>query len=184
MKIIKGKDASPILPFLMLDVMYQVYTADISHLSCKQEVKNIKNQWVKTYNDMNRRFFSVFSEEDKMDVVDLMDLFETHISDDIVRLKANIIQSLPSDISFEDRKVIASGLICNIMTQSANIVWKHVYVNRRNNDIERLEKLSAKWSSLFFNKKKNGDFDPNKSPIICKSVDFLCKRMVSWLKTI
>lgn len=187
MKRIKGEGLDPLLPFIMMDSMYQIYTKEIAPLPCKHELKHIKKSGIENYNVFNRDFFRAFNVEEQGEVIDLMDDFEQFIHNDVLIAKLAIMNEM-KDLSTEDASVCASCVMCNILAQAAHIVWKKIFgkcrlLNPAGKYILGVERSSTKFMNLYHSSISMRHVDPNKSKPIVDSVDILCKKMVKWVKS-
>ncbi len=186
MKRIKGDGLDPILPFIMMDAMYQIYTKEIKPLPCRHELKHVKKTWIENYNVFNRSFFRAFNVEQQGEVIDMMDSFEQYIHNDMLIAKLAIMNEM-KDLSTDDANVCASCVLCNILAQAAHIVWSKIFLNSRlkertNIQIQGIEKCSTRFMNLYHSQISDRHVDPNKSKRIVDSVDILCKKMIKWLK--
>ena len=185
---IAGHGADPILPFFMLDVMLSIFNKEIKPVECKHKLKQIKKQWKAIYDRFNGEFFSLFNYDETSDIIDLMDSFDEYINNDVVMTKVSIMSVLPQSMSFEDRNILASASLCNIMAQSAQIIWKNIYRDAKGNERENfeiagIERMSSKWMAMYFDKRSGDLINLNSSSKICQCVDQLCHKMVEWLNT-
>ncbi len=183
LKRLKGSSASPLLPFFILDVMYQILSKDIVPIEVSHETKRALTGWVKNYNLLNRDFFSSFDENQIDEVIDLMDHFSERIGNDIVIAEVSIMKQLALyGVSFEDQKALAAGMLCNILAKQAAIVWEETFkVLPPNRYIEALDRFSGMWFQSYFLKRYSSHINPNEDPTICLSVDILCKKVVRFL---
>lgn len=177
------EDATPILPLIIMDSAFQLYDTYINPIKCKHEMKKLKNDWVDAYNKFNRDYFSCYSEEQTLFIVDMMDTFEDYIKND---LKIAFIQftSLFKNESLERQKVISACLLSNVLCQSAEIVWERVYNScdmKTNRYIIACERIMHKWGDIFYGREKPS-IDPNKNSDISLAVNVLCKRQMEFLR--
>ena len=187
---IKGHGGDPILPFFMLDTMYQILKKDIWPVTCRHEAKRERNLWLQSYTAFNRDFFSSLDSEQSDYVIDLMDSFEEYINNDVLIAKVAVMNQVGRfGLSFEDQAVVSSAMICHILTQTASIVWGAVYKTKHYNlmasqYIESILKHSSRWMNLFFCSKSDAHVNPNEDKQICDAVNILCKKMIKFLTTI
>lgn len=190
MRRVKGDGYDPILPFFMLDAMYQIMSKEIVPLKSRQEQKQALKRWQASYNAFNRDFFSAFSPDQQDEIIDLMDAFESYISNDIIVAEVAVMKQLQEyDISFEDQKVIASCMMCHVLAQASQITWGAIYKNSRNISkesphIKAILKYSSAWMNMYFAKISDAYVNPNDSEQICTAMDILCRKMVRFLKTL
>lgn len=187
MKRIKGDGLDPLMPFIMMDAMYQIYTKEIAPLPCRHELKHVKKSWIEGYNVFNREFFRAFNVDEQGEVIDLMDDFEKFIHNDVLIAKLAIMNEL-RDLPTEDASVCASCVMCNILAQAAHIIWSKIFgkcrlLNPAGKYILGVEKNSTKFMNLYHSRISTRHVDPNRSKKIVDSVDILCKKMVKWVKS-
>lgn len=190
MRRVKGNGYDAILPFFMLDAMYQIMSKDIVPVPSRQEQKLALKRWQASYNSFNRDFFSAFNQEQQDAVIDIMDAFESYINNDIVVAEVSVMKQLQKyDISFEHQKVIASCMLCHVLAQTAQIAWGAIYkdkhnVSKESPHIKAILKYSSLWMNLYFSKVSDAYVNPNDSEQICTAMDILCKKMIKFLKTL
>ena len=183
LKRLKGSSASPLLPFFILDVMYQILSKEIVAIKVSHETKRALNGWVKNYNLLNRDFFSSFDGDQLDAIIDLMDLFTERISNDIVIAEVSIMKQLARyGVSFEDQKALAAGMMCSVLIKQASVVWEETFkILPPNRYIEALDRFSGIWFQSYFLKRYSSHINPNEDETICLSVDILCKKVVRFL---
>lgn len=183
LKRLKGSSASPLLPFFILDVMYQILSKEIVAIKVSHETKRALNGWVKNYNLLNRDFFSSFDGDQLDAIIDLMDRFTERISNDIVIAEVSIMKQLARyGVSFEDQKALAAGMMCSVLIKQASVVWEETFkILPPNRYIEALDRFSGIWFQSYFLKRYSSHINPNEDETICLSVDILCKKVVRFL---
>lgn len=190
MRRVAGTGYDPILPFFMLDAMYQIMSKDIVPVESKQEQKLALKRWQMSYNAFNRDFFSAFDSDQQDKIIDIMDAFEAYINNDIIIAEVAVMDDLAKhNIPLDQQKVVASAMMCHVLTQAAHITWGAVYKNRYNVSkesphIKAILKYSSMWMNMYFSKVSDAHIDPNDSQQICDAMDALCRKMVKFLKTI
>ena len=190
MRRVAGDGYDAIMPFFMLDAMYQILAKDISPIPCKQEQKLILKRWKGAYNSFNRDFFSAFSQEQQDEIIDMMDDFQEFINNDIIIAKVAVMNQLkPLGLTFEQQKIVASCMVCHVLAQTAQITWGAIYKNRWGEDkvnpyIKAIAKYSYEWMNMYFSKITDAYVNPNDSEPICTAMDLLCKKMVKFLKQV
>ncbi len=185
MKRVQGHTLETILPFLMLDVNYQIFLKTVRPLESKHEMKLWKQRWIDAYNRLNKQFFRAFTVDEQNEVVDKMDDFDNWIANDVMIAKVQIMNFL-QDLDFDIQKTCAELMIANIMAQSAQIVWGNCYktstlYNQKNMDIQAIEKASSRFMNLFHSAVSDRHVNPNQSKPIVAAVDVLCQKMIKWL---
>lgn len=195
-----GKDsAEPLLPFLLGDAIYTIYTQDIAPLELHREEKRLRNDWAVNYTRFNRPFFAAIGGDGGERVTDLMDDFEGAIANNITILRSELMLLL-GDVPFERRRPIVSALLCHVLAQAAQCAWGNVYrvghVLRKNGTgprhlVHHAEKnmhldainrdayaLANRWHSTI----NRALIDPNKTKGIPPAINALCRKIYWWLK--
>lgn len=186
MRRIKGtnEDFSPLLPYLMLDAVYQMWCKTIKPIECKFELNKYKNTWNKNYNEFNRQFFNCFNIEQRDAIIDKMDDFEQYIGNDITIAKVQVMNCINFE-TLDRQDVLATCMLCSILAQSARIVWGRVYKNAKFHDekngyISTIEKSIKNFMDTYYGKgKPNIKCDEDKK--VSDAVSVLCKKMIYWL---
>lgn len=185
MRRISGKGFDPILPFFMLDTMYQIMTTEIKPVKGKFQMAQAYNRWKEAYNTFNQDFFACFDVDQQVEITDMMDAFKDYIQNDIVIAEVSVMNELQKyDIPFEHQKVLASSVMCHVLAQSAKVVWNEVYKNMPNSYIQAMIHNISVWMNLYFKKLSRACVDPNESKPICSAINILCRKMVRFLSTI
>jgi hypothetical protein len=122
-----GDSMEPIMPYLLSDIMSQIYYKDIAGLRHKHRMKEMDKNWRKRYAIFIRPVFSLFKEEDKCELTDLMDSVYDNLSNEITMLRAKIMEALSGIDDFERKKVVSSLLLCHIFAQYAECSYNRCY---------------------------------------------------------
>lgn len=183
LKRMKGSCASPLLPFFVLDVMYQILRREIVPLKVSHEAKLALSGWVRSYNLLNRDFFSSFDDDQRDEVIDLMDRFTERIGNDVMVAKVSIMKQLTQyGVCSEDRKALASGMLSNVLAQQASAIWEETFkLLPMNRYIAAIERYSKMWFQSYYKQRFSSHINPNDDATICLSVDILCKKVVKFL---
>lgn len=182
LKKISGSDndASPLLPLIMMDSAYQIFSKYIRKVDFKHELKRYRGEWIKNYNAFNKEYFSCYNDELTDAMVDLMDDFEKYIEHDLfitfVQFE-NLFISEP----LERQEMMAACLLANVMCQSAELVYERVYVGRKNKNLLACYSWMHKINEKYYGKDKPM-VNPNESDMITKCVDILCRKEVEFLR--
>lgn len=182
---IKGSGADPILPFFMLDVMNTIFREDILPLSKRFEAKKVAREWARNYHEFNSDFFSAFNDEQQDRMIDAMDDFECFIGNEVMVTRVAVMNLLAGHgIELEAQRVLSSVMICNILSQCAQIFWKEIYNGRENNNIKGILLHSERWMKLYYQGHSREYVNPNEDKGISDSVQALCNKIVKYLKTL
>lgn len=190
-----GDTTEPLLPFLLGDAIYTIYTKDIAPLKLAKEEKRIRNDWATNYTQFNKPFFQAIGDGDEQ-VTDMMDDFENAIGNELMVLRSQLMLLL-GDVPFEKRQTIVSALLCHVLAQAAQCAWGNVYrVGRifgkgklpvKNQVVHRAEKnmhldAISRDAMLLVGYWYNGfTIDPNKAPGVPPAVTTLCRKIYRWL---
>lgn len=117
----------PLMPFFIMDACYQIYCKDIKNLPCKHLLKKHKKRWADSYHMFTADFFRAFNQEQTEYIVDMMDEFNDYINDDIVVLKNAVINYIPREIPFEEKKLLGSLLACSVLAQAAQHMYGEMF---------------------------------------------------------
>lgn len=187
---VKGDGYDAILPFFMLDAMYQIMTKEIVPIKSRHEQKLAMKRWMASYTTFNRDFFSAFDQDQQDEIIDMMDDFEAYINNDVIVAEVAVMNELAKyEIPFEEQKAVAACMVCHVLAQTSQITWGAIYKNKRGQDkenpyIKAILKYSWQWMNLYFGKISDAYINPNDSEPICTAMNILCKKMVNFLKTL
>lgn len=181
LKRLKGERASPILPFFILDAMYNILTQDLATVPVKGETKKALTEWKHNYGLFNRSFFRAFTRDQQDEVIDIMDAFEKYIGNDITVTRVAVMNQLSKHgIESDGQRILASAVVANILAQQAGIIWEDVF-KRPNRYLSAIELHSKRWMQSYFLQHYPGHINPNEDEQICLAVDVLCKHIVQFL---
>lgn len=172
-----------LMPFYIMDACYQIYCKDIKDLPCKHMMKQAKKRWDVCYHRYTTDFFRAFNEDQMEFITDRMDDFNDYIHNSVVILKSKVISQIPDSVSFDDKKVLAALLLCNVLAQAAQHLHGNMY---RHSDmskevdmnIEGVKKASYDMACYHpFSKGVN----LTASDEVMKLIDALCKKIMKFL---
>lgn len=176
-------DVRMMTPFYLMDASYQVYCKDIKNFECKHKVKEVKTRWNESY----RKFFSDFLQPFDVDqtefITDQMDDFEDYIHNKMVMLKTTVMGVFSPETSFEEKKILASVLTCNALSQMAQYIHRDMYRDKwhRPKDsslIEAVTKNSYEFANHFPVSK---GVDLTASDKVTSMISSLCKEVIKYL---
>jgi hypothetical protein len=180
-------DLTPLLPFFVLDVAYQIYTHDILPLRCSHQAQRWRTEWGRNYGLMNRRFFASFNDEQKDAVIDRMDDLESFIEESVLSAREVVRDFLLREDACPEEMVgpVSACLISNILIQSASIIWEQVYTDphgrpRKNQYIETIARASSRFLNSWL--KPDRDIRCNDDKGVDDSAVRMQSRLVAWLK--
>lgn len=171
------------MPFYIMDACYQIYCKEIKDLPCKQMMKQAKRRWGVCYHQYTTEFFRAFNEDQVEFITDQMDEFNDYIHNSVVILKSKVMSYVPDTVSFEDKKVLASLLLCNVLAQAAQHIHGEMYRNSDmtkevNIHIEGVKKASYDISR--YHPASKG-VNLTASAEVMKLIDALCKKIMKFL---
>jgi len=184
---IQGDSIEPILPMLMLDIVFDIYCKLIRDLECRHKVKQAKTAWKESYTTFNRDFFSCYNTDESLLVTDRMDDFEKYVNNEVVMLKLAIMNEMPKHEDFEVRNTVSSAMLCNILAQAAQVFWEKNYriSDRRgevNFNIQGLVNATYKFANEYHKTKDTVNINLNESKAVEKAWDNLSLKLVQYIQ--
>ena len=176
-------DVRMMMPFYLMDASYQVYCKDIKDLKCKHKVKEAKSRWKESYRKFFSDFLMPFDVDQTEFITDQMDEFENYIHNKMVMLKSTVMGVFPSDAPFEEKRILASVLTCNTLSQIAQHVHSDMYRNawhqkKEHPLIEAVTKNSYEFARHF---PVSEGVDITASSKVSAMIDSLCKEVIKFL---
>ena len=162
-------DVRMMMPFYLMDASYQVFCKDVKDFECKHKTKETKTRWKESY----RKFFSDF----------FLPFNEDH--NKVVALKATVMSVFPPEATFEEKKILASVLTSNALSQMAQHIHNDMYRDKwhRHKDsplIEAVTKNSYEFAKHFLVSKGVDLTGPDK---VSSMISSLCKEVMAYLRT-
>lgn len=117
----------PIMPFLVADLIHNIYTRNVASMNCKFAMAQAKKQWRDSYQKFNKEFFDAFADEQVDKVVDFMDDFEDKIYNTIEILRIEILSMMPKNISFEKQMTVSYLILAYVLSWGAIGCWSQCY---------------------------------------------------------
>lgn len=178
-------DVRMMMPFYLMDASYQVYCKDVKDYPCKQMLKNVKGRWRESYRKFNQEFFMAFNPDQVEFITDQMDEFEEYIHNKMVMLKTTVMGVFSPEATFEEKKILASVLTSNALSQMAQHIYSDMYRNSwfQNIDhplIEAVTKNSYEFARHF---PVSHTVDITASDKVSNMIDVLCKEVIKFLKS-
>lgn len=183
------QDFSPLMPFIIMDAVYQIYCTDIQGLKCKHLAAKYQRAWSTDYSLYNRDFFSNFNEEQQGAIIDKMDRFEEFISHHILVAKVSIMNYVSPQEDLKGQNTIAACIVANALAQMSVIIWGHIYktasgAEKPNPFLSSIVHDTYKFMNAWHD--ENGgrgvNINCNKSPQVSTAIDVLCNKMSEFLK--
>ena len=176
-------DVRMMMPFYLMDASYQVYCKDVKDYPCKQMLKNVKSRWRESYRKFNADFFKAFNQDQIEFITDQMDEFEDYIHNKMVMLKTTVMGVFSPEASFDEKKILASVLTSNVLSQMAQHVWRDMYRDKwhrpkDNPMIEAVTKNSYEFANHF---PVSRGVDLTASDKVSSMISSLCKEVMKFL---
>lgn len=176
-------DVRMMMPFYLMDASYQVYCKDIKNFECKHKVKEAKTRWKESYRKFFSDFLMPFDVDQTEFITDQMDDFEDYIHNKMVMLKTTVMNVFPQDAPFEEKKILASVLTSNSLSQMAQHIHRDMYRDKwhRPKDnplIEAVTKNSYEFANHFPVSK---GVDLTASDKVSSMISSLCKDVMKYL---
>ena len=177
-------DVRMMMPFYLMDASYQVYCRDVKDYECRQKLKSIKHRWRESYHKFSMEFFRAFNLDQQEFITDQMDEFEEFIHNKVVMLKTTVMNVFSPESPFAEKKILASVLTSNALSQMAQHIWHDMYRDcwhrpKDNPLIEAVTKNSYEFANHFPVSK---GVDLTASDKVSKMIDALCKEVIKFLK--
>lgn len=195
LKLQQGSEDSleAILPFIIMDAVYQLYCTHIKPMDVKGQLAQIRNHWSKTYSQFNRQFFRSFDEDQIDYVMDKMDSFDSYIQNDLEITRISIMDCFRQE--GDTMQVVASAcVLCGVLAVAANTVWQRVHrvvlprskyrpyartIGEKNPLLTILEKIPYKYLGGYRGKAEV--INVSNDPKVEAAVNVLCRKMIHWL---
>lgn len=180
------EDVTPLMPFFILDTVYQLYSKYILPLDCSHDAQHWRNIWRDTYGALNREFFKAFDDDQRDAVIDCMESMEGYIAEEVERTRATAEAFLSTKIPSDKVFIVSVCMVCNVLAQSASLIWQKVYrdANGRgtvNKSIDKLAYVISKFLNSWH--KPSCYINCNDDEAVDSAVTALQARVVGWLKT-
>ena len=184
-----GRDQDPaaIMPFFVLDLMYGEYERAVQPLKLRHEAKRLRRIWIENYTAMNKEFFSVFSLDEQDEIIEKMDSLREYVEHDLMIARIALMEEI-NDVPLDQQDAISAVVLCNILSQVAQIIWEKVYHvkgkwknrsdrNGRIDEIVRNTHLLARNLPMWSDRSVNF----NESKRVSDAVDILQNKIVKWM---
>jgi hypothetical protein len=176
-------DVRMMMPFYLIDASYQVYCKDVKDYECKHKAKEAKRRWKEAYRKFYADFFLAFDADQTEFITDQMDEFEDYIHNKVVMLKTTVMSVFRPDATFEEKKILASVLTSNALSQMAQYIHSDMYRNawhqkKESPLIEAVTKQSYEFARHF---PVSHSVDITASDKVTAMIDSLCKEVIKFL---
>lgn len=116
------RDGMPFMPMLLMDAMNMLYDEYIAPLPLRHAEKQLRTRWHEAYKHYIKQEFMAFNDDQKCEIVELMNDFEEHINNEVEIFRATVMSKFMS-YDTDVRLAISAILGCNILAQSAEYLW-------------------------------------------------------------
>lgn len=176
-------DVRMMMPLYLMDASYQVYCKDIKNFECQHKTKEAKTRWKESYREFFSDFLLPFDVDQTEFITDQMDDFEDYIHNKMVMLKTTVMGVFSPEASFEEKKILASVLTSNALSQMAQHVHRDMYRDKwhRPKDnplIEAVTKNSYEFANHF---PVSRGVDLTASDKVSSMISSLCKEVMKYL---
>lgn len=175
------RDGMPFMPMLLMDAMNILYTQYIAPLPLKHSEKQMRTRWHDAYKHFINEFFLPFDDDQKCEICDLMNDFEEHIHNEVEIFRATVMSKF-MQYDTDIRLVLSATLACNVLTQSAQILWQ-AQRKRENAHIASVESWSYKFLNGYADKKIDRtirSIDLNTFEPLRKASQNICHKVVEF----
>lgn len=177
-------DVRMMMPFYLMDASYQVYCKDIKDYKCKHKTKEALTRWKNSYRKFHSDFFMAFNQDQIEFITDQMDEFEDYIHNKMVMLKTTVMGVFSPDATFEEKKILASVLTSNALSQMAQHIHSDMYRNKWHQKTDNPLIASVCKNSYEFAKyfPVSDTVDLTASEKVQAMISSLCKDVMKFLK--
>ena len=125
---VSGDTLEPIMPVLVLDLMYQIHNEWLAEPAKAFTRKNKYHhqKWMSSYKAFNKRFYGVFTVDEYDEVCDIMDDFERTMANYLTIVRLSVMDCFP-ELPTDQRLALGTISICNTLCHVANAFWRNVF---------------------------------------------------------
>lgn len=145
------RDGMPFMPMLLMDAMNLLYEDYIATLPLKHREKQLRTRWHEAYKHYINQEFMAFDDEQKCEICDLMNDFESYVHNEVERFRVVVMNKF-MQYDVDVRLSLSSTLACNALAQSAQIIYQ-AQRRRSNQYIASVEAWSLKFLNEYANKR-------------------------------
>ena len=127
-RLVSGETLEPIMPVLVLDLMYQIHNEWLAETAKGFVRKNRYHhqKWMEAYNAFNRRFYGAFTVDEYDEACFLMDDFESVMANDLTIARVAVMGCFP-ELETDQRIALGTISVCNTLCHIANAFWHNVF---------------------------------------------------------
>ena len=204
---VSGDSILPVMPFIVMDVVYNMYHKTIRPVPAKHRLAKLKKTWEECYSRFDRMFLAAFTPDEQDEVFDRIDDLENYIANHKTIAEVQTMNCF-SFLDLEHQKVLACANICNLLTHYAAQTWTVCYKNfdrmkgkqkpgeryykmegrlykeidTHNSDLEKIEYVSEKFMDEYYKGIGGPDVNLRNCQQMRDSCIALVKKIYEWLK--
>ena len=127
-RLVSGETLEPIMPVLVLDLMYQIHNEWLAETAKGFVRKNRYHhqKWMDAYKSFNRRFYGAFTVDEYDEACGLMDDFESVMANDLTIARVAVMGCFP-ELETDQRIALGTISVCNTLCHIANAFWHNVF---------------------------------------------------------
>lgn len=131
-----------IMPTLLMDVCYTTYYEHIEDGKFIHDQRRFSRFIDRSIGHYFHEFWRIWNDEESAFIVDMMDKFRAYINTH-VEILANVVWKKLDKYRSEDRDLLSRIMLCNILSQAAGIIHKHIF-SRADDNIEKVSFYSQR----------------------------------------
>lgn len=190
---VQGNTNEPIMPYLLADIMYQLFDEGVNSIQLKHRVRQMSKMWKQRYKHFNKPVFYYFKESEYIELTDLMDDLYDKLANEIIMLRSKIMLVLTGIDSFEHKQAISTLILCHIFAQYANCSYQNVFYKithksfgdieepESNPDLCYLRDLSYKMAMEYIKQIPGGELELNNVDM-SSMFSVIAKKIYKWLE--
>ena len=190
---VQGDSTEPIMPYLLGDIMYQIYMKNIAKLPLRHKMKLMDSSWRQRYGLFDRPLFTYFKDGESIELTDMMDNLTDYLNDEIVLMRTRVVNVLSDIEDFNHRMNISALILCHIIAQYAECSYNRCYYTTKNTsygvieesasnkDLCYLRDLSYKMAMQYIHDLPGGEvtiYHPDMDDLFIK----VAKKIYKWLE--
>ena len=182
-RIVNGDCFEFVIPFIVLDIVYDLYGKYIRPLDVKFKLNQIKKLWKKSYDTINKDFFAHFSPDEIDWVIDFMDDFTTYLHNDITILRIQMLTQM-NGIDDNGKDVVVAASLAGMLSDAALTYLVETYKRTIKKIVDfpvlrDLSRYSYLFASEYYRMHGNGNVSFNTDQITL-AVQAVCNKIAKY----
>lgn len=179
----EGSSLQALMPFLLTDCVAHMYDNNIKTLRLAGKTKQLRNQWLEIAEKINAAFEAPYNGEQLKVLREKMAYFRSRMHLDMLITQEAILRLLDTDRELEQRKVVASCLLSEVLCWQSMEVWKHNFECVGIMDMYYL--LNGLMNKIhwfvnsFYGKCRHVNINDDDN--VQKAITVMSRRMIKWL---